>query len=54
VELADLYSRFLSTVEKPLLEATLERCRGNQTTAAVIRGIHRSTLQQKLREAALK
>jgi len=53
-ELADLYSRFLSTVEKPLLEATLERCGGNQTTAATILGIHRSTLRQKLREAGLK
>ncbi|HVJ67494.1 MAG TPA: sigma-54 dependent transcriptional regulator, partial [Caulifigura sp.] len=53
-ELADLYSRFLSTVEKPLLEATLERCNGNQTTAATILGIHRSTLRQKLREAGLK
>jgi len=53
-ELADLYSRFLSTVEKPLLETTLERCGGNQTTAATILGIHRSTLRQKLREAGLK
>jgi two-component system nitrogen regulation response regulator GlnG len=53
-ELADLYSRFLSTVERPLLEATLERCGGNQTTAATILGIHRSTLRQKLREAGLK
>ncbi|QDT53561.1 Transcriptional regulatory protein ZraR [Caulifigura coniformis] len=53
-ELADLYSRFLSTVEKPLLEATLEKCGGNQTAAATILGIHRSTLRQKLREAGLK
>ncbi len=53
-ELADIYSRFLSTVERPLLEATLERCGGNQTTAATILGIHRSTLRQKLREAGLK
>ncbi len=53
-ELADLYNRFLSTVEKPLLETALEKCGGNQTTAASILGIHRSTLRQKLRDAGLK
>jgi two-component system nitrogen regulation response regulator GlnG len=51
---ADLYNRFLATVEPPLLESTLEKCGGNQTTAAAVLGIHRSTLRQKLRDAGLK
>jgi Fis family transcriptional regulator len=50
----DLYERFVTTVERPLLEAVLNQCDGNQTSAAAILGLHRTTLRQKLRDLGLK
>jgi DNA-binding NtrC family response regulator len=49
-----LHARLLATVERPFLEAVLEHCEGNQTTAAALLGLHRSTLRQRLRELGLK
>ena len=43
-----LHAMVLAEVEKPLLEATLQHSAYNQTKAAQILGISRSTLRKKL------
>lgn len=45
---ADLYRMVLHEVEMPLLKAVLDHTRGNQSKAAEILGINRSTLRKKL------
>lgn len=45
-----LYERFLELVEPPILRAVLGQCRGNRASAALVLGIHRATLRQKLRK----
>lgn len=49
----DLYEMVIGEVEKPLLETVLRHTRGNQTVAADILGMSRSTLRKKLREYRL-
>jgi two-component system, NtrC family, nitrogen regulation response regulator GlnG len=44
----DLYPVILAQVEKPLIELTLRRSRGNQLKAAQILGINRNTLRKKI------
>jgi Fis family transcriptional regulator len=44
-----LYKLIITEVEKPLLEAALRHAGGNQTRAAEILGINRTTLRKKLR-----
>ncbi|MCK6556623.1 sigma-54 dependent transcriptional regulator [Candidatus Binatia bacterium] len=48
VEPTDLYELIMQRVERPLLELTLERTRGNQLKAAAILGINRNTLHKKI------
>lgn len=48
VELNDLYSIVLEQVERPLIELTLNNCRGNQVRAAQLLGINRNTLKKKI------
>ncbi len=43
-----LYHLVLAEVERPLLEATLKHCDYNQSKAAIILGLSRSTLRKKL------
>ncbi len=43
-----LYQMVLSQVEPPLLETVMDYAQGNQTRAADILGISRSTLRKKL------
>ncbi|MDX1454834.1 MAG: DNA-binding transcriptional regulator Fis [Gammaproteobacteria bacterium] len=50
---ANLYEMVIREVEEPLLQATLEFTRGNQSKAAEILGINRSTLRKKLRTHGL-
>ena len=47
-EVTGLYTMVLAEVEKPLLEATLQHVAYNQSKAAHILGISRSTLRKKL------
>lgn len=47
-ESSGLYGLVLAEVEKPLLETTLKHCDYNQSKAAVILGLSRSTLRKKL------
>ena len=44
----DLYQLVLQQVEQPLFEAVLGHTGGNQSKAAVLLGISRSTLRKKL------
>ncbi len=48
VEPTDLYTLIMERVERPLIELTLERTRGNQLKAAAILGINRNTLHKKI------
>ena len=45
---SELYDFVISEVEKPLLEATLDYCGGNQSKTAQVLGISRATLRKKL------
>jgi two-component system nitrogen regulation response regulator GlnG len=45
-----LHEHFLSCLERPLLEAVLERTGGNQLKAADLLGINRNTLRKRIRE----
>ena len=44
----DLYEMVLREVEQPLLRTVMQFTRGNQSLAAQILGINRSTLRKKL------
>ncbi|MCE2926581.1 MAG: hypothetical protein LW823_02905 [Rickettsiales bacterium] len=48
-----LYNRMLPLLEKPLIEATLKACNGNQLKASKILGINRNTLRKKITELAI-
>lgn len=45
---SNLYRMVMNEVEAPLLESVMEYAGGNQTRAAAILGISRSTLRKKL------
>jgi Fis family transcriptional regulator, factor for inversion stimulation protein len=47
-EVNDLYRLVIEEVERPLLLTVLEHTRGNQTLAARLLGISRSTLRKRL------
>jgi Fis family transcriptional regulator len=44
----DLYKMVVSEVEQPLLETVMKEAGGNQSRAAVMLGMSRSTLRKKL------
>lgn len=45
-----IYGMVLACVEKPMLEVVMKHAGGNQTVAASMLGISRSTLRRKLEE----
>lgn len=49
----NLHQLVMSEVEKPLFETVLHYAEGNQTKAAAILGINRSTLRKKLEQYGL-
>lgn len=50
----DLYRMVMTEVEGPLLATVMEHTRGNQTKAAAVLGISRSTLRKKLAQYDLE
>jgi Fis family transcriptional regulator len=47
---SELYEMVLGEIEQPLLATLMEYTRGNQSRAAAILGLNRSTLRKKLRK----
>jgi len=47
-EVNDLHQMVLSEVERPVIETVLDHTRGNQTLAARLLGLSRSTLRKKM------
>jgi Fis family transcriptional regulator len=45
-----IYNMVIASVEKPMLEVVMKQAGANQTVAAEILGISRSTLRRKLAE----
>jgi Fis family transcriptional regulator len=43
-----IYDMVIASVEKPMLEVVMKQSQGNQTIAAEVLGISRSTLRRKL------
>ena len=50
----NLYRMVMTEVEGPLLETVMEHTRGNQTKAAAVLGMSRSTLRKKLAQYDLE
>ncbi|ANZ22603.1 Fis family transcriptional regulator [Buchnera aphidicola (Diuraphis noxia)] len=46
----NLYKLVLAELEQPLLDIVMQHTRGNQTRAALLMGINRSTLRKKLKQ----
>ncbi|QCI23925.1 DNA-binding transcriptional regulator Fis [Buchnera aphidicola (Macrosiphoniella sanborni)] len=49
----NLYELLLSELEQPLLDMVMQYTRGNQTRAALMMGINRSTLRKKLKKYSM-
>ena len=52
-EPSNVYEMVIFTVEKPILEAVMDRAEGNQSHAADMLGINRNTLRKKLQQHGL-
>lgn len=48
-----LHDMVLRAFERPLLAFAMEKCKGNQSSAATLLGINRNTLRKKLTEYGL-
>jgi len=53
-EANDLHAMVLAEVERPLLETVLEHTHGNQTQAARLLGLSRSTLRKKMADYGVR
>jgi Fis family transcriptional regulator len=51
---AAIYDMVLKNVERPMLETILREAVGNQTVAAAMLGITRSTLRKKIQQYRIK
>ncbi|HZD41529.1 MAG TPA: sigma-54 dependent transcriptional regulator [Terriglobales bacterium] len=54
VDVDNLYSLVIERIERPLIELTLKKTRGNQIRAAQILGINRNTLRKKITELRIE
>jgi Fis family transcriptional regulator len=53
-EVTNLYAMVLNEVEKPLIETVLEQCGHNQSKAAQVLGLSRSTLRKKMTQHGIE
>ena len=53
-EVSNLHALVLSEVERPLLQSVLEHCGFNQSKAAQMLGLSRSTLRKKITQLGLE
>ena len=49
-----IYDMVLKNVERPMMEAVLDHAEGNQTIAAEMLGINRTTLRKKIHALKIK
>jgi two-component system nitrogen regulation response regulator GlnG len=54
VDVDNLYALVMERIERPLIELTLKKTRGNQIRAAQILGINRNTLRKKILELRIE
>jgi len=54
VDVDNLYSLVIERIERPLIELTLRRTKGNQIRAAQILGINRNTLRKKIADLRIE
>jgi two-component system nitrogen regulation response regulator GlnG len=54
VDIDNLYSLVIERIERPLIELTLKKTRGNQIRAAQILGINRNTLRKKITDLRIQ
>ncbi|HXG52095.1 MAG TPA: sigma-54 dependent transcriptional regulator [candidate division Zixibacteria bacterium] len=54
VDVDNLYSLVIERIERPLIELTLKKTRGNQIRAAQILGINRNTLRKKIADLRIE
>jgi Fis family transcriptional regulator len=47
-DVSSLYSMVINEVERPLIQAVMEQCGQNQSKAAQMLGLSRSTLRKKI------
>lgn len=47
-EVSNLYAMVINEVERPLIQAVMEKCGHNQSKAAQMLGLSRSTLRKKM------
>lgn len=53
-ETTNLYAMVINEVEKPLIETVLEQCGHNQSKAAQVLGLSRSTLRKKMTQYGIE
>lgn len=53
-EATNLYAMVINEVEKPLIETVLEQCGHNQSKAAQVLGLSRSTLRKKMAQYGIE
>ena len=51
---ADLHEMFINEIESPLMESVMDYTGGNQTRAAEVLGLSRSTLRKKLKQHGIE
>ncbi len=49
-----VYDMVINCVEKPLLEAVLNKYKGNQSHTAIALGINRNTLRKKMKQYGIR
>ncbi|WP_460035755.1 DNA-binding transcriptional regulator Fis [Methylothermus subterraneus] len=53
-QVTDLYAMVIAEVEKPLFKTVLDYTGGNQSKAAQVLGLSRSTLRKKLKQYGIE